>query len=192
MAVRRVEHRPDILRAVEGDTHAIDAVARYAGVLALRTASGLFGNREEARDIAQDVAIDVLRQLGKLRDPDKFEAWVHQITRRRAMRAIRIRRMRWQKESADLETLSLSAPQESLAHRIALEQAMRKALQRLPAKQQFAFVLRHVHDLTDAHIADAMGCSANTAASHLFRARKALRADPDLRAYWSDEEGETS
>jgi len=75
-----------------GDPAAAEALARRAMRLALQTAAALLESREEASDIAQDVAVDALRSLGKLRDPRAFDAWVHTITVRHTMRRLKRRR----------------------------------------------------------------------------------------------------
>src|SRR4051794_35470298 len=82
----------EIRRFRDGDPTAAEALARRATRLALRTAAALLESREEAAEIAQDVAVDTLRSLGKLRDPAAFDAWVHRITVRHALRRVRRRR----------------------------------------------------------------------------------------------------
>src|SRR4051812_41371326 len=69
-----------------------EQAARQALNVALRTASPILGSRDEASDVAQDVATEVLRSLRRLRDPDAFDAWVYRITVRHTMRAVRKRK----------------------------------------------------------------------------------------------------
>lgn len=69
-----------------------DQVARRALTVALRTAGGIVGNREQAADIAQEVALDVLKSLPRLRDPAAFDAWVRKIAVRHTLRALRKQR----------------------------------------------------------------------------------------------------
>jgi RNA polymerase sigma-70 factor (ECF subfamily) len=76
-------------QATRRDESSNEELARRATRLALRTASALVGNREEAADIAQDVAVDALRSLDQLRDPSAFDAWVHRITVRHALRHLK-------------------------------------------------------------------------------------------------------
>jgi RNA polymerase sigma factor (sigma-70 family) len=73
------------------DTEREQAVRR-AMTIALRTAGAILGSREEAADVAQDVAIDVLRSVDRLREPAAFDAWVQKIAIRHTMRALRKRR----------------------------------------------------------------------------------------------------
>jgi DNA-directed RNA polymerase specialized sigma24 family protein len=82
-----------ITRARQGDAAAIEAVARRALTLALRTSVATLGSREDAADVAQDVAIEALRDAS-LRNPELFDAWVYRITARKALRFLTSRRGR--------------------------------------------------------------------------------------------------
>jgi DNA-directed RNA polymerase specialized sigma24 family protein len=82
----------EVRRFREGDPDAAEALARRATRLALRTAAALLESREEATDVAQDVAVDALRSLGKLRGPGAFDTWVHRITVRHTLRRLKRRR----------------------------------------------------------------------------------------------------
>jgi RNA polymerase sigma-70 factor, ECF subfamily len=165
----------------DGDPAATEELARRACWLALRTAAMLLRDREEAGDVAQDVAVEVLRSLEKLRDPEAFDAWVHRIAVRRVMRALR-------KQGDDQISLALVAESEEPAVPegvdpalvLGARQALAVALMGLSPKQRLAIALRYVHDLPDEEIAKALGCRLGTAQSMLFRARAALRANPVL------------
>ena len=82
-----------------GDGDAAEPLARRALRMSLRTASALMRSREDAADIAQEVAVDVLGSLGKLREPEAFDAWVHRITVRHAMRRLKKERSTWRTEA---------------------------------------------------------------------------------------------
>jgi RNA polymerase sigma factor (sigma-70 family) len=167
-----------------GDPGAAEALARRATRLALRTAATILGSREEASDIAQDVAVDALRSLGNLRDPDAFDAWVHRITVRHAMRRLkRQRRARATETPLALlaETAHPVVPEEADPDAlIAARQALAVALTELPARQRLALALRYVHDLSDAEIATALGCREGTVHALLSRGRQTLRRDRQL------------
>lgn len=174
----------EVLRFRGGDPDAAEALARRATRLALRTAAALLESREEASDIAQDVAVDALRSLGKLRDPAAFDAWVHRITVRHTMRRLKHRR-RAREAETPLALLAEAAqppvPQDTDPDAlIAARQAVAAALTGLPAKQGLALALRYVHDLSDAEIAAALDCREGTVHALLSRGRQALRRDPQL------------
>ncbi|HWH21056.1 MAG TPA: sigma-70 family RNA polymerase sigma factor [Solirubrobacterales bacterium] len=174
----------EVRRFREGDPDAADALARRATRLALRTAAALLESREEVTDIAQDVAVDALRSLGKLRDPDAFDAWVHRITVRHTMR--RLKRRRRAREAETPLALLPEAAQPAVPEDadpdalIAARQALATALAGLPARQRLALALRYVHDLADAEIAAALGCREGTVHALLSRGRQTLRRDPRL------------
>jgi RNA polymerase sigma factor (sigma-70 family) len=177
--------RSEELRRFEaGDPEAAAALARRACRLALRTAAVIVQSREEAADVAQDVAIDVLGSLRKLRDPDAFDAWVHRITVRHAMRLLRRRHRARDAETplalvaeAD-EPVAPAGPDRLTA--LSARGALAAGLAGLPARQRLALALRYVHDLSDEEIAHSLGCRVGTAHALLSRGRAALRDDPRL------------
>jgi RNA polymerase sigma factor (sigma-70 family) len=159
--------------------------------VALRTAAAIVGSREEAADIAQEVALDALRSADRLRDPQAFDAWVRKIAVRHAIRALRRRRapatavpigLGW--DFADVP--AVEGDRDLL---IAARGALAQALTTLPPRQRVALALRYVHDLTDREIADALGCRRGTVNALLSRGRAALRQSPALRELISMMEG---
>ena len=167
-----------------GDPAAAEALARQACRLALRTSAAILGSREEAADIAQDVAVDVLGSVGRLRDPGAFDAWVHRITARHALRQLG-RRGRARAAETPLALLSESdeptAPDgPDRAALLAARGLLAAALAELPPRQRLALALRYVHDLSDREIAAALDCRQGTVAALLSRGRAALRRDPHL------------
>ena len=146
--------------------------------IALRTAAAIMGSREEAADVAQDVAIDVLRSLDRLREPAAFDAWVHRITVRRTLKALK-------KRTPDVpfalaEDVPADTPDRD--HILSARAALAHALTTLPPKQRVALALRYVHDLDDDAIAQALECRQGTVHALLSRARAALREVPELEA----------
>ncbi len=167
-----------------GDPSASEELARSAMRLALRTAAALLESREEAADIAQEVAIDVLGSLDKLRDPEAFDAWVHRITVRRTLRRLKLRRRSGATETplALLDGSNQPPAPEGLDRDtvLAARSALVTAFAELPPKQRLALALRYVHDLSDAEIAAALGCRTGTVHALLSRGRRALRQDKQL------------
>ena len=171
--------------AARGDEEARTALALRASTSALRTAAAVTGSREVAFDIAQDVAVDVISGLARLKDPDRFDAWVYRISSRRTLRAMR---RGWSARAMERPLVDLgdaghpSSPDHATAssEQLAARQAIREALAAIPPRQRLALALRYVHDLSDADTAAALGCRLGTAQSLLSRARSALRDQPAL------------
>jgi RNA polymerase sigma-70 factor (ECF subfamily) len=179
-------NRPQIAAAIAGRADAREAVAARACSLALKTAAGFLGSRELASDVAQDVAIDVMQHLPKLRHPAAFDAWVHRIAVRETLRAARRHRLRLSRERVSVdELLDMGGPpEEAIApEQLALQDVLQRSLRSLPAKQRVAVILKYVHDLTEAEIAAALACPPGTAASLLSRARAELRTNRELAAF---------
>lgn len=173
-----------VTRSRDGDGEATELLATRATRLALRTAAAVLRSSDEAADVAQDVAIDVLGSLCKLRDPEAFDAWVHRITVRHALRRLKRRRGAHEAEvslvvlpEADQPTMPENADRDAV---LAARQALAVALATLPPRQRIALALRYVHDLSDAEIASALGCRIGTVHALLSRGRKTLRQDTKL------------
>ncbi|MGH2873933.1 MAG: RNA polymerase sigma factor [Solirubrobacteraceae bacterium] len=164
-----------------GDSAAGEWLARRACRLALRTAGAIMRSREQAADVAQDVAVDVLVSLPRLRDPEAFDAWVHRITVRHALRALRSRRGRVEARLEELgEGELLIGEPRDLDLLLSIREALSGGLERLSARQRLALALRYVHDLSDEEIAAALGCRPGSVHALLSRGRAALRADQTL------------
>jgi RNA polymerase sigma-70 factor (ECF subfamily) len=129
----------------------------------------------------QDALVIAWRDLTMLRDPDRFDAWLHRLVVRSCVaEATRNRRL-----VAHLRVLPVDLPTStdeflSVADRDQLERGFR----RLPAEQRVILALRHYAGLEPTEIADALGIPAGTARSRLHHAHRAMRAalEADARA----------
>jgi len=199
--VRRKKSRPSHLRGVvaapdidtikafrRGDPRAGDEILAYTYSCALRTAAAVLLSRRDAADVAQDVAVLVWGHRGKLRDPERLEAWVYRITVRAARRALAARRGR---EYHELVTDDAAhADQLDPVARLVAREGLRPALARLSDRQRVALALRYVADLREDEVARAMNCRPGTVAALLSRARAALRDAPELAGWNSNVEEE--
>lgn len=174
---------PLVRAAQAGDRRALEALVARALRLAAPIAAGVAGP-DVAADVVQDAGVDVLRHIGALREPASFDAWARRIAVRRAVRAARRRRVTLRREEsldeAGPAAEPASAPPDSAE--LAVRTAVRSELRRLPARQRAAVILRYVEDLTEAQVADALGCPPGTVAALLSRARRALGAAEAVRA----------
>jgi RNA polymerase sigma factor (sigma-70 family) len=183
--MEELEVTRDVLaRFRQRDPMAAEVLARRACTLALRTAAAILRSRDAAADIAQDVAIDVLASVQRLRDPDAFDAWVHRITVRHALRHLR---KRGRARTAETPLVLLPESQEPATAdaadrdgQLVARDLLAAALAELPVKQRLALALRYVHDLSDADIAAALRCREGTVHALLSRGRAGLRRDPLL------------
>lgn len=179
------ELSPAILAMQSGDASGAERelVARRAARLALRTVSALTPDRDRADDVSQDVCIEVIRSIKSLRNPESFDAWVHRITVRRAMKVFRDRSRRRGQELplAFQEDHLETAPDRQSG--VSLRHALAAAMVELPRRQKLALALRYIHDLSDEDIAAALDCRAGTVHSLLSRARRQLRESSELQSF---------
>jgi RNA polymerase sigma factor (sigma-70 family) len=153
----------------------MEAVVREAGRIALPVAMAVLGDREDAADVAQDVALDVLNGLRRLRNPESFDAWVRRIAVRRSIRTAQRRRLLRGAEFPLDDAEAADGRETPATDTVLLQASLRAALADLSPRQRAAVALRYIHGLSDEEIAAVLGCRAGTASSLLTRARQLLR-----------------
>lgn len=134
---------------------------------------------DRAEDAIQDALVIAWRDLRGLRDPDRFDAWLHRVVTRECIdQATRERR-----RVANLRVLPIDGPAApddllSVADRDQLERGFR----RLPPDQRAILVLRHYEGYQPSEIAEILGIPPGTARSRLHHAHHAMRAALDADA----------
>src|SRR2546423_4162740 len=78
--------------AIHGDREAFEMIIRTQGRPLFAIAYGVLQNREEAEDAVQDALVKAWKSRWRVRDPEKFPAWLCMITRHRARDVFRKRR----------------------------------------------------------------------------------------------------
>ena len=145
--------------------------------------------RDEAMDIVQDTMLAwVSHYLGHPEEQWKplfYKVLQSRIRDWQRRMAVRRRVMAWFGAGGDdafaVDPLTVIAdpvagdPAGTLAHRQTLEKLLR-TVERLPLRQQQAFLLRSWEGLDVAETAMAMGCTTGSVKTHLSRAMIALRA----------------
>jgi RNA polymerase sigma-70 factor (ECF subfamily) len=172
-------HRALVDRAKQGDGEAFDALARTVGDRCMAIAFRILRDADLADDAVQAALITAWRELRTLRDPDRFEPWLHRILTNECYAEAR-RRTRW---SAGIRVLPVDREQDSggiltINDRDQLDRAFR----RLTLEQRAVLVFHHYLDLTLAEVADRLGIPVGTAKSRLHHATTALRASLEADA----------
>ena len=132
-------------------------------------AARIVGDRGEAEDITQEVFLRAFRHLPGKKDQVLPEAWVFRTTVNACYDHLRRRRP---------VPAELVADREPAAHdtfeQAATAAAVEEALGRLNARYRTALLLKDLHGLGNAEIAEIMGVSRGTVGVLLFRARAAF------------------
>lgn len=142
---------------------------------ATRLAYLLTGDRAAAEDVAQEAFLRAASRLGALRDEAAFPAYLH----RAVVNQVRNRARRLRLERGRTEP----APPPYDLPDVATRDRLWGALQRLPHRQRAALVLRFYLDLSEADVADRLGCRPGTVKSATARGLATLRADLDTEAF---------
>ena len=137
--------------------------------LALR----MTGDRGLAEEIAQDVFLELDRQLGKIRSPQHARFWLRQVTMNRSTDALRRRKVRGMDLWVELEDGHAIHAEDRVSP---VGTRLEHLLTTLPEAQRAALLLRYQEDMLPDEIAAALDAPVATVKSHLQRGLKLLRA----------------
>jgi len=154
--------------------------------LVVNTCYGLVQNREDAEDIAQDVFIEVYRNIDSFRADSKISTWLYRIAVNRSLNYIRDnKKHKWfrsfedevtakNKQLQQLESSKTEQPEYELENK---QRAiiLQEAISSLPQNQKIAFTLSKYEELSYQEISQVMELSVSSVESLLFRAKKNLQ-----------------
>jgi RNA polymerase sigma-70 factor (ECF subfamily) len=132
-------------------------------------------NDADAGDILQDVFVKIAERPVLLNGVKEMRPWLIRMAHRQAIDLIRRRGSHTRAIEASAEELPLFAPAED-ADGEAFRAAVAGAMAELPEEQRAVVHLKIWEAMTFAEIADALGLSANTAASRYRYALDKLEA----------------
>lgn len=169
-----MDQRGLVERASRGDHEAFGALVD-GSIARLESAARLIlRDSELARDAVQEALVSAWRNLPGLRDPDRFDAWLHRLTISRCIDMGRRRRRR----VVEVELTPFDdAPTADTSMLVAERDLIERALHQLEPEQRAVVVLRYYLQLTLPEAAEALGIPLGTAKSRLHRALTQMRVD---------------
>jgi RNA polymerase sigma-70 factor, ECF subfamily len=172
--------RDAVERAMRGDHEAFGVLVNLTSDRLYSIASRILRDADLAEDALQSCLLTAWRELPRLRDPDRFEAWVRRLLVHACYAEAR-RRRAWAGNIRALPVDGPAGPDELLS--ISDRDALDRAFRRLAIEQRAVFVLHHHVGLPLVEIAETLGIPAGTARSRLHYAirllRSALEADAE-------------
>src|SRR3954452_21125451 len=169
---RSVVDRDLVERARRGDREAFAILVHQVSDSLYAVAYRILRDTGPAEDALQNALVLAWRRLPKLRDPDRFEAWIHRIL----IHACYDESQRTRSWRTSVTVLSTDHPDgrdetSTLADRDELERAFRH----LTIEQRAVFVLHHYVGLPLVEVAEVLSIPAGTARSRLHYATAGLR-----------------
>ena len=179
-----------VVAALAGNTQAFDVlVNRYRRAM-LTVAQQIVRNHADAEDVVQDAFLRSFEALPQLTDLNRFGAWLHSITRNRALRYQK-NISRYQPEE-DVEVhlnryadTSKSDPAHIVEQELT-QQGIRDAIQDLPDDYQAVIELYYWAEMPQKRIAEFLSLPLTTVKWRLHKAKDLLKSLLEKRGYGTD------
>lgn len=180
-----------VARARAGDAAAFERIMLDTERKVVATAWRMLGNREDARDAAQEVYLRVYKYLDRFKPEQDFNGWLYRITINVCRDAARKRRgatsgggfssggeffaARMDEHDATPERVSPDTNAEENAILAQQRSMLMSALETLPEKERAALVLRDLEGLTTEEVARVLRSRPVTVRSQISSARTKLK-----------------
>jgi RNA polymerase sigma-70 factor (sigma-E family) len=135
-----------------------------------RVAYLVLGDGDRADDAVQDALTVLYRRWTRLAEVASLDAYVHTMVVRACLA---YRRRGWSRVLLRAEAPDTAV--EPAGGQVDDRLVLRRALDRLPARQRAVVILRYLCDLPVAEVAAVLGCSEGTVKSRTFHGLRALR-----------------
>jgi len=162
-----------VVRAQHGDGAAFEELARESVARLHDVARSILSDGRLAEDATQQALLDIWRDLPRLREPDRFEAWSYRLLVHACYDEAR-RQRRWMPNLSSVWTAEPLA-RDDMAVVVDREQ-LERGFRDLSVEQRAVVVLHHYRGLPLEQVADVLGIRVGTAHSRLHRAMQGLRA----------------
>ena len=175
-----VEMPGPLVRARAGDHDAFAEIVERHEAMVFSLAYHFFNDRSRAEEVAQDVFLQLYRNLDHIDSESHLLFWLRQVTTRRCIDVTRAPLAYYSAVTVsaataagvDAEVSSNAAPRRSDP---LLDRNLKKMIAELPDVQRAVVTLRYQEDLDPSEICRIVGMPVNTVKSHLHRALQALR-----------------
>lgn len=166
-----------VAAALAGRRRAFAALVARHYPLLITTCRRATGDAEIAADAAQEAVLTAMLGLDRLRDGDRFGAWLIGIGLNLSRRALQ-ERARWARLDGADPADDSAGPHEA-AEAAAIAARVRDAIAELPAGQRAAVELFHLAGLSHAEVAGRLDTRPGAVKTRLHKARRVLRRELD-------------
>lgn len=164
---------PLVERARQGDDVAFAELVDADGDRCFAIAYRILRDVEAAQDAVQQAFVLAWRELPRLRDAERYDAWLHRLLVNACYEESR-RRRRWTSRIRVLPVDGPAAPDPTVS--VHDRDLLERAFARLSPEHRAVVVLHHHAGLPVATIAEVVGVPVGTVKSRLHHATRSLRA----------------
>lgn len=176
-----------IIAAQNGDKASFERLIYYYDKKVLAIAYSYITNREDAKDIYQEVFIRVFKSIEKFQFKSEFSTWIYRITANVCL-TYRARRKKYSYASLDEYVEDEDGGEKPLSENITgdlntdqdilnsdIKSNINAGLNKLSPQQKLVFTLKHFQELKLKEIAAIMNCTEGTIKNYLFMATQRMR-----------------
>jgi RNA polymerase sigma-70 factor, ECF subfamily len=170
-----------VVRAIRGDVDAFDRLVAARLGSSFRLARAIVGDTGEAEDVTQEAFVAAWRNLPRLREPDRFDAWFGRILVNAARMSVRRRGptrsmpLVFRDADDDDQPTGTDLGRLDAGHEgVVAGDALQRAIDRLSVEQRTILALHHLEERPVTEVAAIFGIPVGTAKWRLHAARAAL------------------
>jgi RNA polymerase sigma factor (sigma-70 family) len=156
-----------VVRAQLGEREAVAELVRGWHEPVWGYVRRMLGRDDVADDVSQEVWLAVVRGLPRLKEPERFAAWLFTIARRSVVNQLR------GQYAEHPQPLSYDEPDP--ADQVVDRVDVRRLVDKVPVVEREVLVLFHLEDLSLEECAEVLAVPVGTVKSRLHRARRMLR-----------------
>ena len=172
-----------INRLKSGDEKAFREFVEQQQPHLLRLCTGFVHNREDARDLVQEIFIEVFRSVKNFREDSRLSTWLYRIAVNKSLNYLRKNKKRAgvsdlnssiEKDISNKENDGNDSPDAHM-EMSQRESLIKKAIDSLQKNQRIAFVMNKYEELSYQEISEIMDISVSAVESLIHRAKVNLQ-----------------
>lgn len=165
-----------VKRVKDGDQQALAVLCGRHAPKVERLARHLLGDREDARDAAQESLAKLCVRLPQFRGESQFSTWLHRLVVNTCRDVAERQRVRRHEQLPEDVRPAVDGDPARAAALAELRAELGESLAGLPERQADVLVLKDAFDLSFEEISSLQGMPVGTAKCYAHRARARLRA----------------
>ena len=161
-----------LIRVKDKDMEAFSKLYDHYWEYAIRTATAVTGNKNDAKDAVQEAFIRVYKSIDKFDIDKAFNPWFYSILVNECRRILGHKSRTIPINDYMDNNIDYSKEDQS---KLEEYQDLYEALQDLEENNKVPIILKYINDLSEKEISEVLGINVNTIKSRLYKGRENLR-----------------